>query len=257
MNRVAVLTALLISITLYSVSWAADKATPDVAAQIAATLQERFPEVKIRHVALVPHLSGIYEVVTSSEIAYTDASADFLISGRLVETRTRRDLTALRWNELRRISFESLPFDLAIKTVKGDGSRRLAVFADPDCPYCQRLEHEMQGITNVTIYTFLYPLADLHPEAHDKAVRIWCAKDRAKAWSTWMLEHVAPPAADCGDQPIARLNAVGEQFDIRGTPTLYLANGDRIDGVITAAELEKRLAAPTAARDSSSSSSYK
>ena len=67
--------------------------------------------------------------------------------------------------------------------VTRDGSRKVAIFADPLCPYCQMLEREMQGVTNVTVYTFLYPIESLHPGASVKSVEIWCSKDRSSAWS--------------------------------------------------------------------------
>ncbi|WP_213694990.1 DsbC family protein, partial [Acinetobacter baumannii] len=77
----------------------------------------------------------------------------------------------------------------AIKTVKGNGKRKLVVFSDPDCPYCQQLERNLQSIDNVTIYTFLYPLESIHPTAKTTAVSIWCSKNPGKAFQDYMIEN--------------------------------------------------------------------
>jgi thiol:disulfide interchange protein DsbC len=240
--------ATLAALTLLCSSAPGADATPDTPAQITATLQERFPGIQIEHVTPVSQLSGMYEVVTANEIAYTDAHADFLFAGKLVDTRTHQDLTTQRWNELHKIDFDSLPFDLAIKTVRGDGSKRLAVFSDPDCPYCQQLETELQDLTGVTIYTFLYPLESVHPGAREKAVKIWCAKDQAAAWADWMVKRVPPQSDACKDEPMAKLQQLGAKLGINSTPTLYFADGMRSDGVMPRAQLEQTLAASTAVK---------
>ena len=71
-------------------------------------------------------------------------------------------MTEERIAELGKIDVKSLPLNQAIKYVKGKGERTLYIFSDPDCPYCQRLEQNMVGVDNVTVYVFLYPLTSLH-----------------------------------------------------------------------------------------------
>lgn len=247
MKTTSALITLLASI-LFSVGAIGEGAATDVAAHITATLKERFPGLQIDSVSPSPQFPGLYEVVTQSEIGYTDAKADFLIAGKIVDTRTRQDLTTQRWNELHKINFDSLPFDLAIKTVRGDGSRKLAVFSDPDCPYCQQLESELKDVTGVTIYTFLYPLENVHHGAREKAVKIWCAKDRAAAWSDWMLKRVPPESVACQGEPTGQLLALGDKLHIDSTPTIYFANGLRSDGVMPRAELEQALASNAAVK---------
>jgi thiol:disulfide interchange protein DsbC len=220
----------------------------DAATRIKAALTERFPNVRVEQVNPVAQWSGLYEVVTSSEIVYTDADGDFLLAGSMLDTRSKKNLTAARWSELRRIDFAALPFELAIKDVRGDGSRRLAVFADPDCPYCQKLEREMQPLTDVTIYTFLYPLESVHPGARAKAQDIWCSKDRARTWNDWMVSRMPPAAQACKDDPIATLLGLGGKLKVNSTPTLFFADGRRVDGSIPLADLEKHLADATPPR---------
>jgi hypothetical protein len=126
-------------------------------------------------------------------LAYVGSDARYFLFGHLYDMREQRDLTADRLEAARRIDFASLPLADAITTVRGDGSRVLAVFSDPDCPYCRKLEQELAKLDNVTVHTFLYPLGELHPEARQRAIAVWCAPDRAAAWKALMLERQGTP----------------------------------------------------------------
>lgn len=213
---------------------------------LKATLQQRLPQVPVHAVYPSPLWPGLYEVVGDAEIAYTNADGSLMLVGKLFDTVSKRDLGHERWSELNAIDFSALPFDRAIRVVRGDGSRQLAVFADPDCPYCAELEQELLGVENVTISVFLYPLATLHPDAKAKAERIWCAGDRATAWVRWMTQNTLPEVRDCGDTPIAEVARRGAELHISSTPTLFLADGHRVGGVVSRAELETLLAAHAA-----------
>jgi thiol:disulfide interchange protein DsbC len=135
-----------------------------------------------------------------------------------------------------------LPLNQAIKVVKGNGSRKLAVFSDPDCPFCKQLEQQaLVGLNDVTIYTFLFPLAELHPDAANKAKAIWCAQDRTRAWQDWMLNGQLPKGATTCATPVEENAELGKKLGIRGTPLLIFANGKRVSGAIPAQEIEARL----------------
>jgi thiol:disulfide interchange protein DsbC len=234
--------ALLLAAALCSTSLAASDDIPaEIAAKIRATLHERIPDLQVEAIHKSP-LPGLYELDTGAELLYSNDTGTLLFAGRLIDTKSREDLTAARWNDLHAIDFNSLPFDLAIKTVRGDSSRKVAVFADPLCPYCRQLEQEMQGITNVTIYTFLFPLETIHPGASVKAVDIWCSKDRSAAWSKWMLQNTDPGDTRCAGAPIDKLQALGQKIRIDSTPTLFTADGKRTRGAIKHNEIEQLLA---------------
>jgi hypothetical protein len=124
-----------------------------------------------------------------------------------------------------------------MKEVRGNGARVLAIFSDPDCPYCQKLETDLRALTNVTIYTFLMPLVSLHPAAHSKAVSVWCAKDRTAAWHATMWRGEAVPQADC-PHPVDRNVALGERLGINGTPTLIASDGRMLPGAASKEQIE-------------------
>ncbi len=233
--------ALLLAALICSTSLAAgDDIPPEIAAKIRATLHERVPDLQVEAIHK-SQLPGLYELVTVAELLYTN-DGTLIFAGRIIDTKSREDLTAARWNDINAIDFNSLPFNLAIKTVRGDGSRKLAVFADPLCPYCRQLEENMQGLTNVTIYTFLFPLETIHPGASVKAVDIWCSKDRSSAWSKWMLQKKDPGDQRCTGAPIDQLQKLGEKLKVNSTPTLFTADGRRTPGAIKQNEIEQLLA---------------
>ena len=233
--------AVLLAALICGTSLAAgDDIPPEIAAKIRATLHERIPDLQVESIHKSP-LPGLYELNTGVELLYTN-DGTLIFAGRIVDSKSREDLTAARWNELNAIDFNALPLDLAIKSVRGDGSRKIAVFADPLCPYCRQLEQEMQGVTNVTVYTFLFPLETLHPGASVKAVDIWCSKDRSSAWSKWMLQKTEPGDTRCTGAPIDKLQALGQKLHVDSTPTLFTADGKRTRGAIKHNEIEQLLA---------------
>ncbi|MBN8443632.1 MAG: DsbC family protein [Thauera sp.] len=198
----------------------------------------------VESVARTPY-GGLYEVVLKSgELVYTDDKASFVIDGRIIDTRARKDVTQARMNQLSAIDFSSLPLAQAIKQVKGNGKRVIATFEDPNCGYCKRLGKELAQMEDVTIYTFLYPI--LSPDSTAKSNNIWCAKDKSKVWSEWIVNAKLPAAASCDTSAVEKNVALGQKLRISGTPTIFLADGSRIGGYLPAAELEKAMSAVAA-----------
>ena len=220
--------------------WAADR-PDDPVARIEATLKTNYPATEFRDILATP-LSGIYEVTMGRNVAYVGADARHFLFGHLYDMQTQRDLTAERLEQARRIDFASLPLGDAIETVRGDGSRRLAVFSDPDCPYCKQLEKALTKLDNVTIHTFLYPLDELHPAARANAIAVWCAQDRTAAWKALMMDGKPPRSADCL-HPIDRNIALARKLGVDGTPVLFDTQGRRLAGAAPVDRIEAFLAA--------------
>jgi Protein-disulfide isomerase len=182
---------------------------------------------------------GLYEIQIGNELYYTDEKVSVLFDGNIIDTKTRKNLTQARINKLSAIKFADLPLELAVKTVRGDGRRVFATFEDPNCGYCKKLTKEMAGMDNVTIYTFLLPI--LSRDSAEKSRAVWCAADRAKAWNDLMVNGTVPAAGTC-DAPIEKVVALAQKYNIRGTPTIFLSDGERIPGAVPVAQLEQKLA---------------
>lgn len=210
-------------------------------ASVKKALEAAFPGLPIDGVRKTPYL-GLYEIRTAGELIYTDEAVTYVFSGNIVEAKTRKDLTEERKNKLAQINFNDLPLNLAVKQVRGNGKRVFASFEDPNCGYCKKLAKDLSAMNNVTIYTFLYPI--LSPDSSEKSKAIWCASDRAKAWNDWMVNNTTPGGkTDCDTTAVDKVVALGQKLNIRGTPTIFLSNGERIPGAVPAARLEQALAA--------------
>ena len=209
-------------------------------ATIRKNLSERLTNLpKIDEVSKTP-MNGLYEVRMGNEVMYSDAEGNFLIQGALIDVRQKRNLTEERMEKLSAIPFDQLPLKTAFTQVRGNGKRKLAVFADPNCGYCKRFEKDLQKLDNVTIYHFLYPI--LGDDSKIKSKNIWCAKDKAKAWNDWMINGTTPHAANCDASAIDSIVAFGQKNRISGTPLLLFADGSRVPGAVPMAQVEKMLA---------------
>jgi len=217
-----------------------DKPRSPEATAIKKLLEQRFEGVSIGNISKTPYF-GLYEVQFDDQLVYTDAKVTYILVGSIYDAATKKNLTEARQREYSRVSFDSLPLDLAFKRVKGNGARKLAIFSDPDCPYCARLEQELKGIDNVTIYTFLYPIDQLHPDAARKSKMIWCALDPVQAWNQFFESRALPKNnGDC-DNPVAATRELGQKMRVTATPTLVFADGTVIPGALPAPQLEAEI----------------
>ena len=186
-------------------------------------------------------IDGIFEVDMGKNIGYTNREGRLFIFGHIFDMKSQQDLTAQRLDALNVVDFTQLPLLDAIQTVRGNGSRKLALFSDPDCPYCKRLEAELLKLDNVTIYTFLYPLEGLHPDSIKKAKSIWCSGDKQKAWRDFMTGGgQLHEKTDC-EHPIDRNLQLGQKLGINGTPTLIARDGRVMPGAASIEQIEKWL----------------
>ena len=214
--------AALLFVLLYAAAAHADEAA------VKRTVEARFGGVKVENIVKSPYF-GLYEVLVGDEIIYTDEKVTYIFNGSVIDAKTRRNLTEERLRKLSLIKFDDLPLDIAIKQVRGNGKRVTAVFSDPFCPYCKRLDQGLAQMQDTTVYTFLYPI--LRPEQSPQmAARIWCSPDRAKAYYDFMLNNKEPgTAADC-KVPVDRWLALGRKLAIRATPVSFVPNGQRVVG---------------------------
>lgn len=209
-------------------------------ATIRKNLTERVPQLQKIDEVRKSEMPGLYEVRIGTDILYSDAEGNFLINGQLIDTRGKRNLTEERLEKLLAIDFAALPLKDAFTIVRGNGKRKLAVFEDPNCGYCKRFERDLQKVDNVTVHMFLYPI--LGPDSVEKSKNIWCTKDKGKAWLDVMLREQPPAAASCDSSALNRNLEFGKKHKITGTPTLIFADGTRVPGAVSAAQVEKMLA---------------
>ncbi len=201
---------------------------------IRARVEQRF-NAKPDSVTRMPF--GLWEVVVGTEIFYVDQDVSYVFVGRVIDAKSREDLTSKKRDELLRVDFKTLPLEQAVKIVRGNGARTLVTFEDPNCGFCKKLHKDLASLKNVTIYTFLYPI--LSQDSFEKSRGVWCAKDRAKAWDELMSTGKAPPApaADC-KHPLQQTLDLGRKLEVTGTPTLFFTDGRRVPGAVPLERVE-------------------
>lgn len=214
--------------------------------KLRSAIKAKFPNANVQSVTEIPGL-GLYELVIDGSIYYSDAEFQHLIDGSIIEVKSMRNVTAQRKQEIEAaelkklaMPFDDLPLASAFKKVYGDGSRRMAYFADPNCGYCKRFDQEtLPKLKNTTVYLFLYPIITAQSVPTSKA--IWCSADQEKAWDDYVVRGVAPKAKPDCDNPVDDILAFGYGKRIRGTPTLFFSDGSRVSGALTLEQLEQRL----------------
>ena len=226
---VALLSALMIT--------ALSHAAPDT--DRVKTLVKQNMNIEATSVKKLP--MGLYEVVANRSLLYVDKDVEYLFAGHIFDIASQKNLTQARLDDLSRIDIKSLPLDQALKTTHGKGERKLYVFADPFCSFCQRLEKTLQNLENVTIYTFVAPLMN----SDEMVKRILCAPDPQLAWDNWMLDQKEPPAlsSQCKTKIGEKNMELFNQFGMEGLPTMYFEDGYRLEGAVSLQEIEARFAA--------------
>ena len=212
---------------------------------IKKLLESRFPEIKPDKITKSGY-GGLWEIFAGSEIFYTDEKVSYVVLGHLMDAKSRENVTESRLRKLTAISFEQLPLDQAIKTVRGTGAKKIAVFADPYCGYCKKFEGDLLALQDVTIYTFLYPI--IRPESSPTSKKIWCSADRVKAWQDLMLRNVEPSGEGTCQTPVDAVLAFGQKLRVNGTPTTFFEDGERISGAIPKEAIEAKMAAASTAK---------
>lgn len=230
-NRASVLLAAMLAFAALNV-----QAQDADETRIKQAVQAKFPKMVVDSVTRMP-FGGLFEVVMGSEVVYTDAKAEFMMGGTLYDIRTMpaRNITQ---DTTQKIAAKLMTgsHDSAIKMVRGNGKRVLYTFEDPNCGYCRELYKELAKMTDVTVYTFLLPI--LSPDSTEKSRAIWCARDRAKAWEQVMLKGALSEASKPCDAPLAKNSEISQKLGIRGTPAIYMANGQQLGGFIPAQQIE-------------------
>jgi thiol:disulfide interchange protein DsbC len=186
--------------------------------------------------------NDLYEVtLEGNQLVYTDANTSFTLVGNLLDNQTQRNLTEERLSELNKVPFNTFPTQQAFVAVKGNGSRKMVLFEDPNCGYCKRFRETIEGFTDLTIYTYVVDI--LGDDSTAKAKALMCAKDPAKAWDDWMLHGIKPAnVAKCDTSALQKNKALAIKLGITGTPTVFLEDGSRLPGAVSKEALEVALA---------------
>lgn len=197
-----------------------------------------FAEIASLQKSAVP---GFYEVVTGSQVAYVSEDGRFLIPGSVIDIASRKDLTEQRMMVLRRDALAKVPKEKRIVFAPENPKYTVSVFTDPDCGYCRTLHAQIAqyNALGIAIEYLWFPRAGVHSPSFDKAVSVWCADDRRKAFSEGKADAV--PAGIRCDNPVAEEFDLAQRMGLNGTPSVIASDGSLIGGYLTPQQMLEKL----------------
>lgn len=215
-------------------AFAASSSDTQNIATIKTNLKKNLPDLVIDKV-IPTRFSGVYEVDSGRKVLYVDSTGNLALIGNMFDLTNKVSLTEQRTNELNVVDWKKIPTDIAIKRVKGSGVNKIAVFTDPDCPFCKRMEAEtLSKLTDVTIYYFMFPL-DIHPNAASDSRRILCSENPESSMIAFMVKDTKltknESCINAGN--LVKMTDVGSNLvQVTGTPTVVLPNGRIVSGLV-------------------------
>lgn len=201
---------------------------------VNSQLEKQYPNLNFQHIQPT-EMHGVYSAMLDNQIVYVDEAAAHVLFGSMIRLKDQKNLTKDLAIQNNKVDWSTLPLQDAIKTVKGNGQHKIAIFSDPNCPYCKKLELELDHLNNVTIYTFLYPI---RPQSIFTSKQVWCSTSRAYYWKKLIRENITPQNDASCDTPVQRNLMLGQKLGIDGTPGIIFSNGFKTMGYIPAAEIE-------------------
>lgn len=223
-----------------SVGGAADQPTPvtDARIELAKKIPGTTPEEL--HASPIP---GIYELVHGTEVAYVTSDGKYAISGDLYDLARNDNLTEVHRRDIRMKLLASVPESDMLIFSPRDPKYTVTVFTDVDCAYCRKL-HSQIGEYNrlgVRVRYMFYPRSGPNTESWTKAEQVWCSPNRNDALTRAKLGQELNSPKACANSPVGREYALGQQFDVRGTPAIVMNNGEMLGGYLPPMQLVQHL----------------
>lgn len=202
---------------------------------VKTNLTKQHPNLKIENIQAT-EMKGIYSGSMDGQVVYVGEDTQHILIGSMFRLSDQKNLTKDLMLKKNSIDWKKLPLQDAVKTVRGNGKRQIAVFSDPNCPYCKQLETELTKLNDVTIYTFIYPIKT---QSIAVSKQVFCEKDPALAWSNLIAKGIQPSSKKTCANPIERNLSLGKSLALNGTPAIIFSNGFKVMGAYPAQEIEK------------------
>ncbi|MCG2609721.1 DsbC family protein [Acinetobacter sp. SM34] len=202
---------------------------------VKSNLSKQHPKLKIENIQTT-EMKGIYSGSMDGQVVYLNEDAQHILVGSMFRLTDQKNLTKDLMLKQNSIDWKKLPLQDAVKTVRGNGKRQIAIFSDPNCPYCKKLETELSKLNDVTIYTFIYPIKT---QSVAVSKQVFCEKDPALAWSNLIAKGIQPASKQTCANPVDRNLALGKSLGLNGTPAIIFSNGFKVMGAYPAQEIEQ------------------
>lgn len=203
---------------------------------VRKSLSTSMPGTKIDSVK-PSEVKNVFEVISGSTVFYVSEDGKYLLQGRLVDIAAKKDLTEEKLVSIRKSVLAKLSKDETIDFKSPLNKYTVYVFTDIDCGYCRKLHSEIDQYLaeGITVRYLFFPRAGKGSNSYDKAVSVWCAKDRNEAL-TLAKQDKAPEPKKC-ENPVDKHMQLAEEFEVRGTPMIVTEKGSVFPGYVPAKQL--------------------
>ena len=202
---------------------------------VKSNLSKQHPKLNIENIQATD-MKGIYSGSMDGQVVYLGEDAQHILVGSMYRLSDQKNLTQDLVLKQNSIDWKKLPLQDAVKSVRGNGKRQIAIFSDPNCPYCKQLEAELSKLNDVTIYTFIYPIKT---QSIAVSKQVFCEKDPAVAWSNLISKGLQPTSNKTCANPVERNLSLGKSLGLTGTPAIIFSNGFKVMGSHPAQDIEK------------------
>lgn len=202
---------------------------------VKSNLTKQHPKLNIENIQATD-MKGIYSGSMDGQVVYVGEDAQHILVGSMYRLSDQKNLTKDLVLKQNSIDWKKLPLQDAVKSVRGNGKRQIAIFSDPNCPYCKQLETELNKLNDVTIYTFIYPIKN---QSIAVSKQVFCEKDSTLAWSNLISKGIQPSSKKTCANPVERNLSLGKSLGLNGTPAIIFSNGFKVMGSHPAQEIEK------------------
>lgn len=210
--------------------------------QLNETIEKQLPQLKGAEIRETP-IAGLYEVLSDNRLLYLSPDANFMVNGDIIDLEKQANVSRDRRNGLGMAAINDMP-DSKLVVFKGKDSekpRSITVFTDTSCPYCSKLHADVEALNaaGITVRYMLYPRAGMGSPAAKTLESVFCADDPLKAMTMAKARQEIEPKT-C-DHPIEEHMSVANLIGLRGTPLIFLDNGQRLDGYVPSKQLIEML----------------
>ncbi|HHW53277.1 MAG TPA: DsbC family protein [Acinetobacter towneri] len=204
-------------------------------ATVSKNVKQQHPQLKLDNIQAT-EMKGIYSASMDGQVVYLNEDAQHILAGSMIRLKDQHNLTKDLLIQQNSVDWKKLPLQDAIKSVRGTGKRQIAIFSDPNCPYCKQLEAELKKLDNITIYTFILPLK---AQSVAPSKQVYCEKNPALAWENLITKAQLPTSQSSCANPVERNIFLAHRLGVNGTPAIIFSNGFKVMGAYPAAQIEQ------------------
>ena len=204
-------------------------------ATVSKNVKQQHPQLKLDNIQAT-EMKGIYSASMDGQVVYLNEDAQHILAGSMIRLKDQHNLTKDLLIQQNSVDWKKLPLQDTIKSVRGTGKRQIAIFSDPNCPYCKQLEAELKKLNNITIYTFILPLK---AQSVAPSKQVYCEKNPALAWENLITKAQLPTSQSSCANPVERNIVLAHRLGVNGTPAIIFSNGFKVMGAYSAAQIEQ------------------